>query len=169
MGSDSGSSRVEHYYSGDQFSVTSSVPEHHASDTLSRNGYEDQLDASGSEGDDSLADVLIRHPYAWGTHKARTARGSILVHGKLKNCSPTELEDVQIYIWSSWATGNHGFGWNMWPESNNLNFSNTIIECWASVLRTNNPGLDISCRPIEPLLARRVSRNLKYNSSTSIY
>lgn len=64
--------------------------------------------------------------YAGGRCKTRWARGRVLEHGKLKDCTPIELADMEIYTWSAWATGYSGFGWNIWPELDHYHFSATL-------------------------------------------
>jgi hypothetical protein len=103
--------------------------------------------------------------YAWGTIKARNGRGNIIGVGKVR-CSPSEVQDLQLYIWSSWVSGHNGFGWGMWPDSNKQQLSDILIQCWDDIVVKRRDEPDIEAFLIDPLIARRVSTSL---NSTILY
>jgi hypothetical protein len=92
---------------------------------------------------------------AWGTHKARDGRSDLVKEG-LCECSQAELDGALCYLWASWAAGESGIEWDIWPEENAYAISDVIRYCWieAQVHYSTESGRD--GHKLERLVARKV-------------
>jgi hypothetical protein len=91
--------------------------------------------------------------------------GDLFKDGKLssRQCSRVELIEVEVLTWASWATGNNGFEWDMWPEQDSVKISYAINNCWNTMLLgiEQDPG----SRPIAQIVARRVCFSLFFDNN----
>jgi hypothetical protein len=92
---------------------------------------------------------------AWGTHKARDGR-SDLVKERLCECSQVELDSALGYIWASWAAGESGIEWDIWPEENAYAISDVIRHCWVESQAHYSAESGRHGHKLERLVARKV-------------